>query len=447
MRRSALLMTLWASTALAAEPTTLPTPLTPEQAVHIALGVAPSLDAQEASVRQARRDLGTGTVDFVPTLEFTGSYTRLSELDMPPFEFGGMTIDSPFQPILDNYSVKASLTWPVSDLFFAMIPAQNARADALRVQEAQQQVERNQVARSVLQSYYQLAQARAGITVAADGVEVLEAHVTQLRDLFQAGLVTRADLLATEAQLSEARAQHAQLLGAAETAEAHLASLLDAHGPIEVVFPEEVGITPPASDRASLVALAEQERPEIQLMDSLVDVHRHSAAAQRGAALPHLAVVGNLTYANPNQRVVPPTGEYFATWDATVALSWSPNESIKRGNAASQSRTDMIKAEADRETLMRSLDVQVASALSGLESSALMARASSEQATAAEAAFDAQSDLLEAGSATSTETLQAEASARRARHAELQARIDLILADVELKYALGTLLASDMENN
>ncbi|TNE87289.1 MAG: TolC family protein [Deltaproteobacteria bacterium] len=435
---------LLAALALAAAPALADDalPLTPDDAVRHALAAAPSLDAQQAATRQAQRDAATATVDFAPILEGTASYTRLSKVELPPLNFGGMEIDNPFVPVYDNYSLKGTLTWPVSDLFFAILPGYRASLGALEVQRASEEVERRKVARDALQAYYQLVLVREGLAVAETGVALLEAHEVQLADLFEAGLVTRADVLQVQAQLAEARAQRETLLGQSTVAEAHLCTMLQIPAPVAVLLPE-----PPTDEESrsaeELVALAESQRPEVRLLDQLVQTHRHAARAQRGAALPHIAVVGNYTYANPNQRISPPTAEFNGTWDATVAMTWSPGESLKRANDAAKAKTEQLKAEADLETLERGLNVQVAAALADLRAATRLTVVAAEQVSAAEAAFEAQTDLLEAGSATATEALQAEASARRARLALVDARVDLTLAQIDLDYAIGDALAPE----
>jgi outer membrane protein TolC len=207
------------------------------------------------------------------------------------------------------------------------------------------------------------------------------------------------------------------------------------------VEPEEVLEQP----TTAWVERALDHRPEVRVLNEVIETHRRAARAQRGAALPHLALVGNYTYANPNQRILPPTAEFYGTWDATVALTWSPHESLKQANGASQSRTEKIKAEADRESLERGLQVQVASALADRAAALRLTGVAQEQLLAAEAAFEAQSDLLAVGSSTATESLQAESAARRARYALNDARVGFLLAEIELQYAIGELLAASTE--
>lgn len=436
--RTLLLLLCLAAPARAAEPAAL-TALSPDDVVRLALDAAPSIDGQEAVTRQAHRDARAGAVRFVPDVDFSASYTRLSEVETPPLNFGGMEIDNPFAPILDNYAFKTTVTWPVSDLFLSILPGWRALADTARLQEASLEVERNQVARTALESYYQLGQARAGLVVAADGVAVLEAHVAQLRDLESAGRVTRADVLSATAQLEEARAQHEQLIGQVAVAEAHLCSQLDLPPPLAVSLPTE----PATVDTRSVEVLydiAHEQRPEVRMLGSLIEVHRRAARAQVGAAMPHLSVVGHYEYANPNQRIVPPTAEYYDTWDATVALTWSPGDTIEQLNGASQSRTELIQAEADLVALERGLRVQVTQARADLEAASRRAAAAQLQLEAAEAAFSDQQDLLAAGMSTATEALQAEAAARRARHSLLDARVGEVMAQIALTYAVGDLI-------
>ncbi len=445
MNTRLLALALLAAPVAFAEEAAVPTahhasaPLDPQSTVRLALAAAPSLDAQRALLRQAKRDRAVAAVDFVPQIELSGTYTRLSDLDMPPLVFGGIEMDNPFQPILDNYGFKATVTWPVSDLFFAMIPAYNVQRHLLGVQEASLRVEQAQIARNALDAHLQLAQVRAGVEVASDAIAELQAHTERLQDLLSAGMVTQADVLGTQAQLAEARAEHSKLVGLAHTAEAHLGALLDVDGPLEVIVPDLPSSALFESEVSDLVGQAKAQRPEIQVLDRLVQAHRATAAAQRGAALPHLAVVGNVDHANPNQRVVPPTAEFFTTWDATVALTWSPNATVKHANEASKAKTREAEAQADRDILLRSLDVQVRQALAEFRAAAHTEAATQDQLAAAEAAFATQSDLLGAGMATAVDALSAEASARRARHALVDARISLARAHVALRYALGTL--------
>lgn len=412
--------------------------LAPDDVVRLALAAAPSLEAERASTRQAKRDLGYAAVDFVPTLEAQASYTRLSPVDIPPLSFNGIEIDNPFLPILDNTQVQLSATWPVSDLFFSILPAYRAQRDALHLQRATESVERTQVAKTALEAYYGLARVREGIAVAADGVAVLEAHERRLEDLFGAGLATRADVLAVSAQLAEAKGQWVSLQGTERVALAQLRSLLDTRDDIDVVVAEAPSAEPTSGE--ALVSQALDARPEMQLFDHLVDLHHHTAAAQRGAAAPHLVVGANYLLANPNQRILPLTEEFRGTWDVTVALQWSPNATVRGVKAAEQAATDEARARADRRAMTLGIEVQVLQARSQLEAAAETIAVTERRVTAAEAAFATELDLLAAGLSTPADSLDAEAAARRAQHALVDARIDLLVASVQLQHATGHLL-------
>ncbi len=128
--------------------------LTADEVARLALESAPSMDSARAATRQARAAAARAYLGFFPRFEITARYTRLS-----PVTNGGLSsgvtpeqeallrglvagVEDPesaalfnvnlesqlalanfsFPVILDQFSIGGTLTYPVSDVFFAVRP-------------------------------------------------------------------------------------------------------------------------------------------------------------------------------------------------------------------------------------------------------------------------------------------------------------------------------------
>src|SRR5690606_21369263 len=94
--------------------------LTADEVAKIAARVAPAVRVAGAAQEQAERSVSLGRVAFAPRLDLNASYTRLSKIELNTVEFGGMEFEL-FPQILDNYALRASLRFPVSDYFTSIL--------------------------------------------------------------------------------------------------------------------------------------------------------------------------------------------------------------------------------------------------------------------------------------------------------------------------------------
>ncbi len=76
------------------------------------------------------------------------------------------------------------------------------------------------------ETFYGYARARAALVVAEDSVRLLTTYLPDLDALVAGGAATRADLLATRAQLAEATTLRLEVQGALAVAEAMLRRML-----------------------------------------------------------------------------------------------------------------------------------------------------------------------------------------------------------------------------
>src|SRR5205085_1753518 len=66
----------------------------------------------------------------------------------------------------EQVTLSARLSWPVSDLFFSVMPTIKASRSSLRAAQAQQRAQDARVKLTARESFYQLARARGNLAVA-----------------------------------------------------------------------------------------------------------------------------------------------------------------------------------------------------------------------------------------------------------------------------------------
>ena len=187
--------------------------LTADQAAARAVETAPSVRRAEASVRVAEAAARQAWQGFFPQFEASFRYTRLSDIDQP--DFGGFEIGDPavlegateavddpdarflwqqlisglsstsesfqFPVILNQYAFRATVTYPVSNVLFTILPGYRASETAAEAQRAQIRGEQRQVALRAREAFYELARARGTLVVAEKAVEQVEAHQRQVQ--------------------------------------------------------------------------------------------------------------------------------------------------------------------------------------------------------------------------------------------------------------------------
>lgn len=414
--------------------------LTGDSVAERAVEVAPQVRSAAATAAQAEESARRHhLVDFAPQLDLMASYTRLSAVDTPPLTFGGTTIDNPFQPILDNYDFQATLTVPVSDYFLTIAPGYEALQETVHLREAQEATERAAAALQAQQAFYQYVGARLGLLVADDAVAQLTAHISDLEDLFEAGVVTRAEVLQAQAALADAQSERYRLQGAIATAGTALRRLLDLDPAEPLPIGEDVmePVVEELPDEETLLETAWANRPEVVALNQVVRVQQAALRAQRGARWPHFAVVAGSDWANPNPRIQPATEQFDLTWSLTLALSWSPNDAYRADIAADELAVQLENAQNDLAALEDGVALELADAANSYRT-ALAARGAAEEGVrAAQEAWRVQRDLLAADEATASDVLDAETALRRAQFAFVVAGVQARLARVRLSHALG----------
>ncbi|MBI5018548.1 MAG: TolC family protein [Deltaproteobacteria bacterium] len=434
------ILALFGAVRANADATAAPPVLTLSGAAAAALQANPMVREAASGTALADARLQEARSGWFPRLEASAAvmrgnnpvYVFGSLLEQERFTADRFQIDSLNDPAPEN-NVRAqlSLQVPLFDQFQTYTRIRQAR-------EGQDQAGRQRdlvlqhLRFEVVRSYFGAVLADAKTRVAEDAVKSAEADVRRIRDLFDAGMVVRSDLLATEVQLSEFRQQQIQAQGDVAVSRAGLNAVLG-RPVIEVSTLTgtlaERSFDVPDPDR--LLELAAAQRPDYASAGSAVRAADAAVSGASGQYLPRLAAFA--TYGGSGDDLGIDSTDYLFG----ARLSFDLLD-LGRGARRDQARASLAMATAAREQTASRIAVEVIQAYQHVVSARERLKVAAGAAVQAGEALRIVQDRYQTGLTTVTEVLRAQTAVLRARMNELGARYDHYVGYAEVLLASGT---------
>ena len=324
--------------------------ITLEECLEMGLRTSKAIHASEARVEASAARSKEVDASRLPSLRLSGGYTRLSEI--PPF-----VVHLPFSPAgqapssfvvspnyFDNYSVRMGLQQPLFTGFRLQSAAAMARLGA-QADEQDMADDRNQVVFAVKNAYWNLFKAREFKKFVDENTAQVETHLTDVRNFFEQGLLTRNEVLKAEVQLSTAKLARLDAANNVEIAAVWLNSLIGVplDRPIEpsATSAELEARAKKASgdwgDLERLVDTAAAARPDLKAMNLRVKASEAGVTLARSGWYPQLILTGNYYNLRPNPRLMPAKNEFTSTWDLSISVTldlWNWNATSRQTQQA-----------------------------------------------------------------------------------------------------------------
>lgn len=460
-----------AAISTAAPPATPTVGLTPMEAVPGGLtAVQAGKRAAETSravfrkrqeTRMKEADVDRVVWRSIPRLSFSARYARLSKVNV-----GGLGDDSegglvgttvpagelippgePLRsigaigfpdPLLNNYSLGANLTVPLSNYVFKLADTMEAARATPEISALETQVEQQAAAVEAKMDYYAWAQAKLNVLVAERAMQQATERMQDMQRLLNSGRVAQVDLLQAQAfaattALTGEQARTAELLS-----ERKLAIVLHAE-PGEVLRIGENVLLEPLAVKAAEDPFAEavRQRPELGVLARSLKALGARTRVLEAGAYPTIEAFADVSYSNPNPRVFPQQDKFEPTWQVGLQLNWSLND---MGVAKLDAQDSEISGNILRSQLREikdALQLEVLTATRGMKEARLNIQTARQLQQVATAAYEARSTLFRNGRATSFEILQAETARINAEFGLVGAHIALHVAKARFDHALG----------
>lgn len=176
---------------------------------------------------------------------------------------------------------------------------------------------RNLVALDFTIIYFDLLESEKLVIVAEKEVQRLESHLNDAKNLYEAGVITKNDLLQAEVRLSDARQKmlSARNLRAINTARLNNALARTLSEDTQVM---DVAETPSDSmdlDREKIEEIAMKQRPEIQIMDETMKALNLNEISKKSEYYPRLVMKGSYDFTENRYQV------HEGNWSLTLGMS------------------------------------------------------------------------------------------------------------------------------
>jgi outer membrane protein len=186
-----------------------------------------------------------------------------------------------------------------------------------------------------------------------------------------------------------------------------------------------------------MIGVAMQRRLELKALDASQKSLSSGESAIRAGAFPRLDAVGDVTYANPNQRYFPPQQQWNATWSVGVLATWNLTDPFLNGARGDELAAQVEGVRARRIGLTAAIAHEVVSAGTDVVNAQSALKTSEVALRAAEEAYRVTTDLFRVGRATTTDLISAETELLGAKLGNTNARIDLAVAALRFRHATG----------
>ena len=425
-------------------------PYTSKEIGELAVKTAPSVAKAEAAAQRAESAAEQAEVAVWPRLELEARYTRVSSVDSPALtglvngidrlleSMGAPPTNAQIKFQTNQGLFQARLSWPVSTLFFTVIPRHEALMKAAESQQIQSLVERQTIKLRAREAYYSYARARAASMVAKATLAQTEAHRKDSDALVSAGSIARVELMRAEAQVAAAKVALVRADTQVAIARDALYTLIHIQEPGDITVSEnlEEELPPPVESQEEVLKRAIERRSELRALTILSQSQERTIAAARGQALPVLAIGGTAEEGNPNQRYFGSYEQWKGTWQAFASLVWTPNDTFSAMKQIDIAKAEFAQTQQDLLSLKDALRVEVSQAYNGFQSAHVALDAARSGIAAAEESYRVRREQFRAGAAIAVDVIDAEAQLRQARLDLANTLIDLRVAKARLDRAV-----------
>lgn len=432
------------------------TGLTAEQVGTRAAATSYQAKAAEENLRAAAARVDAVWAQFLPRIQGNASYTRLSSFTFPSFTGGGalvgtlapagtinptptQAISFSFPLVFNQWTLQATIAIPLSDYFLRINQQYSSATQSEQAARFDAAAARALSASDGRVAFYNWLRARSAVVVASLALEDQRNHWNDAKNQFTVGNASRADVLRAETAVAAAELAVERAKNLTDLTEKQVKIAMHTKDDSPLVPGEglDTALDPFQGNLKSLTDEAMAQRFELKSIEANYEAARKQSTAAKNGIFPSIAAVGDVLYANPNQRRGLQIDEWFPSWSAGIQATWSPNDAISSLAGAADYRGRAAALDAQRYVTRDGIELEVQQAWNQIKEATVALESTKRELASASEAYRVARELFNAGRGTSTTLTDAETELTRARLSELNAKVDARIARVRMEHALG----------
>ncbi len=407
-----------------------------EESIQIGLKNSELIHSSQMKVNYAEAKWSEVNTYRLPSLKLNAAYTRLSEIE--PFilntPFGNFDI----QPsIVNNYNIKLSLQQPIFT-GFKLSSGSNIAEYNYEAQKQEYTKDEKQLIYDIKNAYWSLFKVTKVKSVVDENIDLIKAHLSDVKNFFENGISTKNDVLKVQVQLAEAQLRQIDADNGVKLARSNLNNVIglplatDTEVQSDVVLDENN-----AQDLDQLIQEAIENRPELKAMDFRLKAGESGVTMAESGWYPQIYLAGDYIYARPNQRIFPAEDKFNGTWDVSVGLSWDIWNWLATSDQTQQAEAQLEQVKDGYKSLKDGISLEVTQNYLNLLKAKEKVMASDQSVHQAEENYRVTNETFKNGLALNSDLLDAEFALLQAKTNYIQSLADYELAKAGLEKSIG----------
>ena len=410
--------------------------LTLDEAIRLGLENSHQLNSAKMNVKYREANYGEVKTQMLPTLQFYAGYTRLSEIT--PYTFSGPFGSIDIAPnITNNYTMKLSLVQP---LFtgYRLSSSSDIAENYFFASKENFTKEQQDLILKIKTAYWNVFKAKKINKVIDENILQTQAHLNDVKSMFDRGMATNNELLKVEVQLAEAKLKQIDAQNSVKLAKLALNSILGLPltNPVEIF--EEININLiPEIDLNEQLEKAYQKRPELKAMDYNIKSGEKAIDLANSGWFPQIYLNGNYYYSNPNQRFFPQQEKFKGSWDVNITLSYDLWNWNRTGYKSTQAEVQLEQSKDNYNIIKDAITLEVNQNYLNVLQAKEKLSVSEFSVKQAEENYRVTKELFAQGLTINSELLDAEVALLQAKTNYVQTIVDYELAKTSLEKSVG----------
>jgi outer membrane protein len=411
--------------------------LSVEESVQIGLENSHSLHSSKEKVKNAQSRLSELKTNLLPSLKFSGIYTRLSPIEPFILNVPGLGTFNLASNIVNNYSAKLTLQQPLFTGFKLISSVDMADYNAL-AQKQDYTKDEHDLIYNIKNAYWILYKANQLKTVVDENVNQIKAHLDDVNNMFNQGLATKNDVLKVQVQLGDVQIKQIDANNNVRLSMIALDNVMGLSLSTQIEPAEKIISKVEALNTLDLyLDKAYQYRPELIGMDFRIKAGESGVTLAKSGWWPQLFLVGDYLSARPNQRIFPTTDTFKETWDVSLSVSWDLWNWGVTSHQTDQAQTQVEQAKDSYNITKDNITLEVTQTyLNILQAKEKMILAGNN-VSQAEENYRVTDEKFKNGLTLNSELLDAEVALLTAKTNYVQSQVDYELAKAQLEKSSG----------
>ncbi|MBE0539482.1 MAG: TolC family protein [Ignavibacterium sp.] len=410
--------------------------LTLDDAIKLGLENSHQLNSAKMNVNYREANYGEVRTQMLPTLQFYAGYTRLSEVT--PYTISGPFGSIDIAPnITNNYTMKLSLAQPLFTGYRLSSSSEIAENSFYASQEYFTQEQQDLILK-IKTAYWNVFKAKKINKVIDENILQTQAHLNDVKSMFDRGMATNNELLKVEVQLAEAKLKQMDAQNSVKLAKLALNNTLGLPLTNPVEINEDVDLNLIAEiELNEQLEKAYQKRPELKAMDYNIKSSEKAIDLANSGWFPQIYLNGNYYYSNPNQRFFPQQEKFKGSWDVNVSLSYDLWNWNRTGYKSTQAEVQLEQTKDNYNIIKDAITLEVNQNYLNMLQAKEKLSVSEFSVKQAEENYRVTKELFNQGLTINSELLDAEVALLQAKTNYVQTIVDYELAKASLEKSVG----------